>query len=265
MSNPTELPDLDTGLLIDAAEKHATAYDGDDRDCIKTDVINAFYAGAEFARRAQPEGEAPQAESYARYFAGNEATPGYPAAQHAESGAKATDYRVSTSEAAAKWAEVFYRNADSFTVRDLGIVQAAWAEATRRAALGAKAEAPAVVFTNDGAQPEDTAHLDCTACGGSGHVDDQRRAQQAAAPDAMISFRKWHDVVGDQDCEYTWMQAWTAAQLSMSASAPGTPEAPVVIKTAELADCPNCGSQITVPIDFVVDASGPVLRKGGAA
>jgi hypothetical protein len=47
--------------------------------------------------------------------------------------------------------------------------------------------------------------------------------------------------------------------------APGTPEAPAVIKTVELADCPNCGSQITVPIDFVVDASHPALRKGDAA
>lgn len=51
-------------------------------------------------------------------------------------------------------------------------------------------------------------------------------APQAAAPDAMTAFRKWHQEVGDQDCEYTWLQAWTAAQLSKSASAPGTPEAP---------------------------------------
>jgi hypothetical protein len=35
---------------------------------------------------------------------------------------------------AAQWAEVFYRNAETFTVRDLGIVRAAWKEATRRAA-----------------------------------------------------------------------------------------------------------------------------------
>lgn len=44
---------------------------------------------------------------------------------------------------AARWAEVFYRNAETFTVRDLGIVRAAWKEAIRRAALAAKAEAPA--------------------------------------------------------------------------------------------------------------------------
>lgn len=37
-----------------------------------------------------------------------------------------------TSETATKWAETFYRNADSFTLRDLGIVQAAWAEASAR-------------------------------------------------------------------------------------------------------------------------------------
>lgn len=35
--------------LINAAEDHATAYEDDDRECIKTDVINAFYAGFKFA------------------------------------------------------------------------------------------------------------------------------------------------------------------------------------------------------------------------
>lgn len=50
-------------------------------------------------------------------------------------------------------------------------------------------------------------------------------APQAAAPDAMTAFRKCHQEVGDQDCEYTWLQAWAAAQLSKPASAPGTPEA----------------------------------------
>jgi hypothetical protein len=38
--------DVYTDALIDAAEEYATAYDGDDRPCIKTDVMNAFYAGA---------------------------------------------------------------------------------------------------------------------------------------------------------------------------------------------------------------------------
>ena len=45
--------------------------------------------------------------------------------------------RIETSEAAIEWAQVFYRNAETFTLRDLGIVQAAWAEATRRARLAA--------------------------------------------------------------------------------------------------------------------------------
>lgn len=35
--------------LIDAAEAHATSYDDDSRDCIKTDVINAFFAGSTYA------------------------------------------------------------------------------------------------------------------------------------------------------------------------------------------------------------------------
>ena len=34
--------------LIDAAEAHAEKYDGDDRQHIKTDVMNAFYAGAKW-------------------------------------------------------------------------------------------------------------------------------------------------------------------------------------------------------------------------
>jgi hypothetical protein len=38
--------DVYTNALIDAAHKHAEAYDDDDRECIKTDVMNAFYQGA---------------------------------------------------------------------------------------------------------------------------------------------------------------------------------------------------------------------------
>lgn len=44
---------------------------------------------------------------------------------------------------------------------------------------------------------------------------------------AIAAFKKWHEEVGDQDCEYTWLQAWTAAQCANFSSAPGTPEAPV--------------------------------------
>jgi hypothetical protein len=45
-----------------------------------------------------------------------------------------SDERVDPSNAAIAWAEVFFRNEDSFTLRDLNIVQATWAEATRRSA-----------------------------------------------------------------------------------------------------------------------------------
>ena len=38
--------------LIDAAEKHAANYEGDPRQDIKTDVLNAFYAGAKWAGTA---------------------------------------------------------------------------------------------------------------------------------------------------------------------------------------------------------------------
>lgn len=45
-----------TGRLIDAANVRADIYNGDDRECIKTDVMNSFYAGAEWARK-ESDGE----------------------------------------------------------------------------------------------------------------------------------------------------------------------------------------------------------------
>jgi hypothetical protein len=44
--------------LTAAAEKHASAYAGDDRECIVTDVLNAFYAGAKYAAHAQEKAAA---------------------------------------------------------------------------------------------------------------------------------------------------------------------------------------------------------------
>lgn len=43
------------GHLVKAAETHAAAYDGDDREQIKTDVLNAFYAGASYGMAAERE------------------------------------------------------------------------------------------------------------------------------------------------------------------------------------------------------------------
>lgn len=45
------MTDPQTELDIDAAEAQAALYDGDDRACIKTDVMNNFYAGMEYARK----------------------------------------------------------------------------------------------------------------------------------------------------------------------------------------------------------------------
>lgn len=39
---------MDQDKLVAAAEKWAAAYDGDDRQHIKTDVLNAYYQGAKF-------------------------------------------------------------------------------------------------------------------------------------------------------------------------------------------------------------------------
>jgi hypothetical protein len=41
--------------LIDAANAQAELYDGDDRQDIKTDVMNAFFAGAKFGALAERE------------------------------------------------------------------------------------------------------------------------------------------------------------------------------------------------------------------
>lgn len=56
-----------------------------------------------------------------------------------ESAAPVADQNSDIIEAANEWAETYYRNADTFTLRDLGIVQAAWTEASSRAALPSSA------------------------------------------------------------------------------------------------------------------------------
>lgn len=43
--------DAEVDAMIDAAEERAAMYDGDNRAFIKTDVMNAFYAGADWQRK----------------------------------------------------------------------------------------------------------------------------------------------------------------------------------------------------------------------
>ena len=45
---------LEQNKLIDAAESHAESYDDDDRQDIKTDVMNAFFAGAKWQAQNTP-------------------------------------------------------------------------------------------------------------------------------------------------------------------------------------------------------------------
>lgn len=55
---------ITTNDMIDAAEEYASNYNDDDREHIKTDVINAFYAGIRFAMlNASPESAAPSTPS----------------------------------------------------------------------------------------------------------------------------------------------------------------------------------------------------------
>jgi len=46
---------MDNDKLIDAANARAAMYDGDDRQDIKTDVMNAFFAGAKFGATVERE------------------------------------------------------------------------------------------------------------------------------------------------------------------------------------------------------------------
>jgi len=46
---------MDQDKLIDAANAQAAMYDGDDRQDIKTDVMNAFFAGAKFGATVERE------------------------------------------------------------------------------------------------------------------------------------------------------------------------------------------------------------------
>lgn len=241
-----ELPDLDRLEALAKAMLNAPT-------AIKAEVAQqefheaatpaAVLALIALARRAQPEGEAPQADLSDRWHSltcdGTCSPPckDAPAAQQAESGAlpplpeaavfdkqphgRRIGYTAGQMQEYARAAlAAQYQGAqpvpgDAMAAfrkwhQDVGDqdCEYTWLQAWTAASLAAKAEAPAVVFTNDGAQPEDTAHLDCTACGGSGHVDDQRRAQQAAAPANTLL---------DSHINYT---------ANMLGSAPGTPEAP---------------------------------------
>lgn len=56
-------------------------------------------------------------------------------------------------------------------------------EAAKTRAAGAVLPDGSAVFINYGDRPGDTEHLNCTTCGGSGHIDDQR-IQQAEAVSA---------------------------------------------------------------------------------
>ncbi|OIJ42312.1 hypothetical protein [Massilia timonae] len=112
---------------------------------------------------------------------------------------------------AARWAEVFYRNAETFTVRDLGIVRAAWKEATRRASLAAKAEAPAEDVLGQQRWSKEAEMLESWS---------KPAAQQAAAPGAptdqeRADFEYWYVThidgaeIGSADCAARW-STWLA-------------------------------------------------------
>jgi hypothetical protein len=61
-AQPVSLAAEDLALL-EAADKHAESYDGDDRPCIQADVINAFCAGAAYQARQAEEKIASQSQA----------------------------------------------------------------------------------------------------------------------------------------------------------------------------------------------------------
>ncbi|WP_314439462.1 hypothetical protein [Massilia timonae] len=138
---------------------------------------------------------------------------------------------------AARWAEVFYRNAETFTVRDLGIVRAAWKEATLRAALAAKAEAPALddlatlVRRLVRRLEKDSPGTDLAAQAldylkRKGLAGSPLRAQQAAAPGALDP-NVFFDALSDfKDSRMTADDGQEFFDKLAAPSAPGTPEAP---------------------------------------
>lgn len=68
----TEILDNETDELIDAAEEYATSYDDDPRECIKADVMNAFYQGHGRAMARAGQQLAELREQLARAEAENE-------------------------------------------------------------------------------------------------------------------------------------------------------------------------------------------------
>lgn len=79
-------------------------------------------------------------------------------------------------------------------------LKAALEEAAKTRSTGALLPDGSAVFINYGHQPEDTAHLECTACGGSGHIDDQRLiAGQSGeeTPQAAQGVKTWRERMTD--------------------------------------------------------------------
>ena len=106
------------------------------------------------------------------------------------------------------------------------------------------------VFINNGDQPEDTSHLCCTACGGSGHIDDQKDIARRAAPAAGTEKDTARlDFMITEECQiehidrvgagpvYRVRWPWTYAQQSEWSATPRD-----AIDKAIAAKEPPCGS-----------------------
>lgn len=88
-------------------------------------------------------------------------------------------------------------------------------EAARTRATVALLDDGAAMFINYGDQPEDTAHLECPACSGSGHIDDANlprfpeltEAQQDAIKEVVAT-----ELGTTYDCGRVW-SAWSVGTM----------------------------------------------------
>ncbi|EJN06446.1 hypothetical protein [Herbaspirillum sp. YR522] len=76
----------------------------------------------------------------------------------------------------------------------------ALAEALMPYLLSATGAAEVIMFPNDGSQPEDTAHLECPACSGSGHIDDYNSSAAEVRREALdITVRQLRMIMAAYD------------------------------------------------------------------
>lgn len=105
-----------TDALIRAAEAHAAQYDDDDRQHIKTDVLNAFYAGSKFAAPAQKPAPDRSAVEYMTGYSDGKAWAQGQVQEYVHAEARTAE--VEAIEACAAWVAAFVGADESRLLRE---------------------------------------------------------------------------------------------------------------------------------------------------